>query len=188
MCSAKRSRRLSQRDNYGFHGFYFLFLFIYKYILDASFNFISCTQLDGEYVRSFLPLPKFDSYVHVFNLGVFLSRNSELFWGTVCRALHHWNCPCDWTWYSFTSVCYLHYLSTRSEFFTVKNVCISVNVHLYIFSQKTIQISNALTHGLKQRKRYLWYGVWDIWRRLLFIVANLFLSVSTSSTVLVSQS
>ncbi len=50
-----------------------------------------------------------------------------------------------------------------------------------------IQVSNALTHGLKQRKRYLWYGVWDIWRRLLFIVANLFLSVSTF-TVLVSNS
>lgn len=53
-------------------------------------------------------------------------------------------------------------------------------------SQKAIQFSNALTHGLKEERSYLWYSVWDIWRRVLFVGANLFISVATRSVVLVS--
>ena len=53
-------------------------------------------------------------------------------------------------------------------------------------SQKAIQFSNALTHGLKEERSYLWYSVWDIWRRVLFVGANLFISVTTRSVVLVS--
>ena len=48
--SANRSRKLSHRERYGFHGFYFLFLFIYKYFVDTSFTFISCTNVDGDSV------------------------------------------------------------------------------------------------------------------------------------------
>lgn len=48
--SANRVRKLSHRDNYGFHGFYFLLLFVYKYFVDTSFIFISCTSVDGESV------------------------------------------------------------------------------------------------------------------------------------------
>ncbi len=51
--------------------------------------------------------------------------------------------------------------------------------------QKAIQVSNSLTEGLKYRRRYRWYGVWDIWRRLPFVAANLFISQTTRSTVLV---
>ena len=50
-----------------------------------------------------------------------------------------------------------------------------------------IQFSNALTHGLKEDRSYLWYSVWDIWRRVLFVGTNLFIAVTTRSTVLVSQ-
>lgn len=46
--SANRVNFLGHREKYGFHGFYFLFLFIYKYILDTSFIFVSCTFLEGE--------------------------------------------------------------------------------------------------------------------------------------------
>lgn len=49
-----------------------------------------------------------------------------------------------------------------------------------------IQFSNALTHGLKEDRAYLWYSVWDIWRRVLFVGANLFISITTRSVVLVS--
>ena len=31
----------------------------------------------------------------------------------------------------------------------------------------------------------MWYSVWDIWRRVLFVGANLFISVTTRSVVLV---
>lgn len=48
--SANRSQKLSHRERYGFHGFYFLFLFIYKYFVDTSFTFISCTKVDGRSV------------------------------------------------------------------------------------------------------------------------------------------
>ena len=51
--------------------------------------------------------------------------------------------------------------------------------------QKAIQASNAITHGLKSSRRYLWYGVWDIWRRVLFVGANLFISVAPRAGVLV---
>ena len=47
---ANRSQKLSHRERYGFHGFYFLFLFIYKYFVDTSFTFISCTKVDGQSV------------------------------------------------------------------------------------------------------------------------------------------
>lgn len=52
--SANRVKRLSHRENYGFHGFYFLFLFVYKYFVDASFIFVSCTKLQGESVKLIL--------------------------------------------------------------------------------------------------------------------------------------
>ena len=48
--SANRIRMLSHREHYGFHGFYLLFLFVYKYFVDTSFIFISCTNIDGDYV------------------------------------------------------------------------------------------------------------------------------------------
>ena len=47
---AKRVKMLSQRESYGFHGFYFLWIFVYKYLVDTSFIFVSCTNLDGDYV------------------------------------------------------------------------------------------------------------------------------------------
>lgn len=50
-----------------------------------------------------------------------------------------------------------------------------------------IHVRNSLTHGLKNGRRYLWYSVWDIWRRLLFVGANLFISITTPSVVLVTQ-
>jgi hypothetical protein len=43
-------KKLSHRDNYGFHGFYFLLLFVYKYFVDTSFIFVTCTNVDGESV------------------------------------------------------------------------------------------------------------------------------------------
>jgi len=65
------------------------------------------------------------------------------------------------------------------------NIC-KYSHHVSVLSlQKAIQASNALTHGLKDRRRYRWYSVWDIWRRLLFVATNLFLGVATRSVVLV---
>ena len=55
----------------------------------------------------------------------------------------------------------------------------------YYFPQKAIQASNALTYGLKDKRRYRWYSVWDIWRRLLFVAVNVFLGFTTRSVVLV---
>ena len=54
-----------------------------------------------------------------------------------------------------------------------------------ILLQKHVQAADALTRGLKGRRRYRWYGVWDIWRRILFVAANLFISVTTRNVVLV---
>ena len=51
--------------------------------------------------------------------------------------------------------------------------------------QKHVQAADALTHGLKRRRRYRWYGVWDVWRRILFVAANLLISVTTRNIVLV---
>ena len=48
--SARYSNVLSQRTHYGFHGFYFLYLFTYKYFVDTSFIFVSCTSLNRESV------------------------------------------------------------------------------------------------------------------------------------------
>ena len=46
--SAKRSKWLSERQS--FNGFHFLYVFVYKYFLDTSFIFISCTLLGDNYV------------------------------------------------------------------------------------------------------------------------------------------
>ncbi len=48
--SANKIKMLSHRENYGFHGFYFLLLFVFKYIMDTSFLFISCSGVNGESV------------------------------------------------------------------------------------------------------------------------------------------
>ncbi|CAI8022052.1 hypothetical protein GBAR_LOCUS12976 [Geodia barretti] len=45
---AKRSKYLSERQS--FNGFHFLYVFVYKYFLDTSFIFISCTLLGDNYV------------------------------------------------------------------------------------------------------------------------------------------
>ena len=50
--SANRVKQLSHRENYGFHGFYLLLLFVYKYFVDTSFIFVSCTNVDGESVST----------------------------------------------------------------------------------------------------------------------------------------
>lgn len=50
VCRARRFRFLSNRKRYGFNGFHFLYLFVYKYFLDTSFIFLSCTLLDDQYV------------------------------------------------------------------------------------------------------------------------------------------
>ena len=98
-------------------------------------------------------VPKY-SYVRTFlYLGIFLSRNCELFRSTVCCVLHHWNCACDWTWYSSTSVYYLHNLSTRSKF-----ILLSEFMHLWICISKqnlfTENNSNIeCTHPWPQAKK-----------------------------------
>ena len=46
--SAKRLKSLSERQS--FNGFHFLYVFVYKYFLDTSFIFISCTLLGDNYV------------------------------------------------------------------------------------------------------------------------------------------
>lgn len=56
---------------------------------------------------------------------------------------------------------------------------------IIVFPQKAIQASNALTYGLKDKRRYRWYSVWDIWRRLLFVGVNVFLGFTTRSVVVV---
>ena len=56
---------------------------------------------------------------------------------------------------------------------------------IIVFPQKAIQASNALTYGLKDKRRYRWYSVWDIWRRLLFVAVNVFLGFTTRSVVVV---
>ena len=43
-----------------------------------------------------------------------------------------------------------------------------------------------LLEVLKKKKRYLWYSVWDIWRRLPFVAINLLVSVTTVSIIVVS--
>ncbi len=48
--SAQRFPFLSKRTYYKFYGFYFLWLFVYKYLVDISFIFVSCTRLDDEIV------------------------------------------------------------------------------------------------------------------------------------------
>ena len=53
--------------------------------------------------------------------------------------------------------------------------------------QRHVQAADALTRGLKEKRRYRWYGVWDIWRRILFVAANLFISVTTRNVVLVCE-
>ncbi len=50
-----------------------------------------------------------------------------------------------------------------------------------------INVRIALTHGLKEGKKYQWYGVWDLWRRLLFVAAGLLISVARPPIVLVSE-
>ena len=76
-----------------------------------------------------------------------------------------------------------------SPFSLCLSVCLSLSLSLFVsLIQKAIQFSNALTHGLKEERSYLWYSVWDIWRRVLFVGANLFISVTTRSVVLVSHS
>ena len=64
-------------------------------------------------------------------------------------------------------------------------VCEETKLTCCYFLQKAIQASNALTYGLKDKRRYRWYSVWDIWRRLLFVAVNVFLGFTTRSVVLV---
>ena len=45
--SAHRGSILPHSKSYSFHGFYFIYLFAYKYYLDASFVFISCQKLEA---------------------------------------------------------------------------------------------------------------------------------------------
>ena len=45
---------------------------------------------------------------------------------------------------------------------------------------------DAFTRGLKKDKKYLWYSVWDIWRRLPFVAVNLLISVAPVSIIVVS--
>ena len=60
-------------------------------------------------------------------------------------------------------------------------------IHSFCPLQKHVQAADALTRGLKSRRRYRWYGVWDVWRRILFVAANLFISVTTRNVVLVGR-
>jgi len=48
--SARHVKVLSHREQYGFHGFYFLLLIVYKYIIDTSFILVSCTNVNGKQV------------------------------------------------------------------------------------------------------------------------------------------
>ena len=45
--------------------------------------------------------------------------------------------------------------------------------HMFLFYltllQRVIQVSNAISFGLKEGDWYAWYGVWDIWRRIPFV-------------------
>ena len=41
-----------------------------------------------------------------------------------------------------------------------------------------IQLSNAISFGLKEGDKYAWYGVWDIWRRIPFVALT---SVTTET-------
>jgi predicted outer membrane repeat protein len=51
---AKKSKYLSERQT--FNGFHFLYVFVYKYFLDTSFIFISCTLLGNTYVSNSLKM------------------------------------------------------------------------------------------------------------------------------------
>ena len=53
--SARHVKMLSHREQYGFHGFYFLLVFIYKYIIDTSFILVSCTNVNQKQVRKIIP-------------------------------------------------------------------------------------------------------------------------------------
>ena len=44
---------------------------------------------------------------------------------------------------------------------------------------------NAVTNGLKENRRYIWYGVWSIWRRLLFVATSLLVAITSQSVILV---
>ncbi|XP_019853039.1 PREDICTED: uncharacterized protein LOC109582640 [Amphimedon queenslandica] len=54
LISAENVKFLYERKSYGFHGFHFICLFIYKYFLDTSFAFISIRRVYGNhYVFSY---------------------------------------------------------------------------------------------------------------------------------------
>ena len=80
------------------------------------------------------------------------------------------------------------YCEEYTQYAEVETVPIAdVYIIAFFLLKKHVQAADALTRGLKGRRRYRWYGVWDIWRRILFVAANLFISVTTRNVVLVGD-
>ena len=73
------------------------------------------------------------------------------------------------------------------------HVFIYLFIYLSIYYNTVLSYQNhrnfvdAFTRGIKENKRYLWYSVWDIWRRLPFVAVNLIISVTTVSIIVVSK-
>jgi hypothetical protein len=55
----------------------------------------------------------------------------------------------------------------------------------YIYHpQNHPHLADAFTRGIKNERSYIWYGVWDIWRRLPFVAINLLISVVSVPVIL----
>eukprot|EP00731_Ephydatia_muelleri_P012526 Em0006g1420a len=125
---ANKYRAIGKRKNYGYHGFYFIFLFMYKYFLDFGFILISCKS--------------------VSEIGTM-----HLYTGESC-----YNVPI--VMYFAVGVVIIALLAVGVPIYIL---------HLMYRHKRVIQVSNAISFGLKEGDWYAWYGVWDIWRRIPFV-------------------
>ena len=57
---------------------------------------------------------------------------------------------------------------------------------LYLLYRRTrlLQVYNVFTDGLKVKRKYIWYGIWSIWRRLPFVATSLLVATLTQDTIL----